>query len=140
MGYIIKNDEQYGGPMNGIADNIVYDNSTSGLEANNLQDAVDEVSDYLKWKQICKDETIGTFFDLIEGAREYYIRFHYNSVDVPMIINADDGDGNFYAGFYYSSSTARCRARITGGKIGADIFDYADKVVSSSSTYSMYYR
>lgn len=44
MGIIMRNGKKYSGASSSMAENIVYDNTESGLEANDVQGAIDELS------------------------------------------------------------------------------------------------
>ena len=44
MGKIMRNGKKYSGASSSMAENIIYDNTESGLEANDVQGAVDELN------------------------------------------------------------------------------------------------
>ena len=44
MGKIMRNGKKYSGASSSMAENIIYDNTESGLEANDVQGAIDELS------------------------------------------------------------------------------------------------
>lgn len=62
-GYISGWPGSGGGGGSSTADNISYDNTDSGLTANNVQDAIDEVNDKTKINYSTTEHVVGTWID-----------------------------------------------------------------------------
>ena len=67
MGIIMRKGIAYGGSGGGSADAISYDNSASGLEAENVQEAVDLLSSEIAVLQTALGTNLAEVADLVGG-------------------------------------------------------------------------
>lgn len=123
------------------ASNVTYDNTDSGLVAENVQGAIDEIDDKTKWKELRINEDGGTFIGLVAGAVEYLVVAKYGTVSISFSYIPQEGYVTIYGGFYLNS-TNNCRARLDVASVGlsVDEFEYNSTDVLSSTKFSVWYR
>jgi hypothetical protein len=123
MGKIMLNGKQYGvGGLNN-AEDVSYDNTSSGMTATNVQDAVDELNTGLTFKKILNNVAVSntsfTLSDSIENYSEVVIFLRTNnyrmttlSIPVDSIISAGYSSENQYIVDMVASVTVNYMAYI----------------------------
>ena len=114
---------------------ISYDNSQSGLAADNVQGAIDEVSDFVQ------DGSVDSDLDITDDSDHVLVRFSKGHV---MTKNFDSSKVNIEIGddsstdFDIADENGKVLVRFSGGHIMTKYFDSASKAERPSSGYEVF--
>ena len=117
--YMVKD----GTPEQNKAVNIKYDNTESGLEATNLQGAVDELSDNSEWKLVGSAKGL-TAITLPTNAKEIYIESTYSTA-------------TFTFNLPYKSLTSTTKTIRDGAFLGNSYGGYAIGITVTNTSVSL---
>lgn len=125
------------------ASQVIYDNTTSGLEADNVQDAIDEINDNSTWT-LLDTKTGNTAISLPSKYNELHICVEFGGVNwkVPMHLTNQE-TGSFFTGFWAAANNGGFFCVLIANDKSTIKMTSADangSSVLSSSVIKVYYR